>query len=334
MTYLILRFTSLGNVAMTVPVLASVSQRYPDNRFIVVASKRLSGMFHGYSNIRFHETDFQEGGLKDIIRLYNELKRYSIDAVIDLQDVLRTQILRKLYMWKHLPVYVIDYGRAEKHAMTLTGSDIKPLATEFERYKRTFHAAGLETDDSFTALPVNREALSQIKQLYGIKTGKWIGIAPFAKYRSNMLSPHIIKEIIQHYSACPDTRIYLFGAGEIECERLRQWAGIFPNVVSVAGLLPLEQELELMRQLDKMLCMDSANQHLASLVGLRAVSIWCGTHPAMGFSGWKQHPEDCIQQEVPCRPCAIHGTNKCKYGNYICQQIPAEKIYEQMEKQY
>ena len=45
MTYLIIRFTTLGNVAMTVPVVASLSRRYPNDRFIIACKKDLASMF-------------------------------------------------------------------------------------------------------------------------------------------------------------------------------------------------------------------------------------------------------------------------------------------------
>jgi ADP-heptose:LPS heptosyltransferase len=108
---------------------------------------------------------------------------------------------------------------------------------------------------------------------------------------------------------------------------LRQWSTVFPRTESVAGVVQLKEELELMRQLDVMICMDSANQHLSSLVGLRAISVWCATHPIIGFAGWKQDPNDIIQRhDLRCRPCTCHGTNHCRYGNYACRQIEAETI--------
>jgi ADP-heptose:LPS heptosyltransferase len=112
---------------------------------------------------------------------------------------------------------------------------------------------------------------------------------------------------------------------------LRQWSSVFPRTESVAGCLSLKEELELMRMLDVMICMDSANQHLSSLVGLRAISIWCATHPMIGFAGWKQDPNDIIQrQDLRCRPCSCHGTNHCRYRNYACRQIDAETIIQQI----
>jgi len=137
--------------------------------------------------------------------------------------------------------------------------------------------------------------------------------------------------VIERLTKNRQTRVFLFGAGQVESEMLRQWSSVFPRTESVAGLLPLEQELELMRRLDVMICMDSANQHLSSLVGLRAISVWCATHPMIGFMGWKQRKEDIVQREdLLCRPCTCHGTNHCRYGNYACRQIEAEKIVSQI----
>ena len=146
-----------------------------------------------------------------------------------------------------------------------------------------------------------------------------------------MLPYRVTKEIIERLTQNPDTRVFLFGAGAVECEMLRQWASVFPRTTSVAGQLKLEEELELMRQLEAMICMDSANQHLSSLVGLRAISVWCATHPLIGFAGWKQRSEDIIQRnDLRCRPCTCHGTNHCRYGNYACRQIEAETIIQQL----
>ena len=250
--------------------------------------------------------------------------------MIDLQAVLRTRVLGTLMKLSGRRVTRVHYGRIRKHLITVWGIGKRhALPSEFDRYHNAFRRAGLETDNSFKALPVNKEAAKAVRTMTGKKTGRWIGMAPFAKSRSNMLPYRVTKDIIERLSNEPDTRIFLFGAGVIECEMLRQWATVFPNTTSVAGKLKLEEELELMRQLDLMICMDSANQHLSGLVGLRAISVWCATHPIIGFMGWKQKTEDIVQRhDLRCRPCTCHGTNHCRYGNFACRQIEAENIIQ------
>lgn len=297
MTYLILRYTSLGNVAMTVPVIASVSARYPEHEFIVVTEKRLGDMFYGMPNVRHIST--------------NETMPEA-DVLIDLQGGLSTLRARLQYRLGRKPVF-------HYHPT--------PGLTEHERYAAVFRQAGLESGDEFTTLPEREEAKAKVASLLNSNTHIKIGIAPFAKSRSNMLPYKVTKEIIAHYADMPHAQVFLFGAGTIECEMLRQWSSIYPRTTSVAGVLTLGEELELMRRLDVMICMDSANQHLSSLVGLRAISVWCATHPKNGFYGWKQNPQDCIQvDDLRCRPCTLHGTKRCRFRNFACQQISAEEV--------
>lgn len=324
----------MGNVAMTVPVITSLSHRYPDDTFVIVSKNRLAPLFYGLPNVQFHKAELQNG-VKSIIQLYHELRVYSIDAVVDLQDTLRSYVLRNLFrLFRRVPVYAINYGRKEKRHFIVRGyKHCAPLQTEFARYADTFRLAGLESDNSFVAIPVNTDAAQHVTERYGEKSGTWVGIAPFAKSKSNMLPYRTTKEVIAHYSRQTDTRVYLFGAGHIECEMLRQWASIFPNVVSVAGELPIEEELELMRHLDVLIGMDSANQHLGALLGIPIISIWCGTHPNMGFSAWKQPQEQMLQTTLSCRPCTIHGTKKCKYGNFACTDISVQQIIQMVNNQ-
>ena len=329
MTYLIIRFSSISNVAMTVPVVASLSRRYPDDHFVIAAKKELSALFASMPNVRFHEVD-NRLDWRGVFALWRDL-RHEVDAVIDLQRVLRTNVLDLLMRCSGKRVTRVRYGRIRKHLITVWGVRPRQLMSEFDRYRDAFRRAGLETDDTFTAVPVNPTAAEEIEKRFGTKQGRWIGLAPFAKSRSNMLPYRVTKEIIERLSQDEQTQVFLFGAGRIECEMLRQWASVFPRTTSVAGQLNLAQELELMRHLNVMICMDSANQHLAGVVGLRAISVWCATHPMLGFAGWKQQPEDIIQRnDLRCRPCSCHGTNHCRYNNYLCREIEAESIIQRI----
>ncbi len=329
MTYLIIRLATLGNVAMTVPVVASLSKRYPNDRFIVASKKDLAAMFASMPNVEFREVD-NHLGWKGVFAIWRAW-RDGVDAVIDLQDLPRTRLFDLLMWLSGKKVTKVRYGRFHKHLITKLGVWKQQLPSEFERYRDAFRRAGLETDDQFTAITKNLAAFKKVTERFGEKKGRWIGLAPFAKSRSNMLPYRVTKEVIERLTRDKKTRVFLFGAGKIECEMLRQWSTVFPNTTSVAGQLKLKEELELMRMLDVMICMDSANQHLSSLVGLRAISVWCATHPMIGFAGWKQNPDDIIQRhDLRCRPCTCHGTNHCRYGNYACRQIEAETIVKQI----
>ena len=91
--------------------------------------------------------------------------------------------------------------------------------------------------------------------------------------------------------------------------------------------------MDMIKQLDVMISMDSANMHIASLLGVPVVSIWGATHRYAGFLGWQQKEEYCAEIDMPCRPCSVFGNKKCKYNDYRCVKlIKPEKVVEIVEK--
>ena len=96
---------------------------------------------------------------------------------------------------------------------------------------------------------------------------------------------------------------------------------------SVAGKLGIEEELATISHLDVMVSMDSANQHLASLVGVDAVTVWGSTQPSCGFLGYGQSASNALSIGLACQPCTIAGSPECKRGDMACmRQLPAAVV--------
>ena len=116
--------------------------------------------------------------------------------------------------------------------------------------------------------------------------------------------------------------IYLFGGGKNEMNVFHEWQRKYGDkkIIVVGDIIKkdLLAEIKLMSTLSCMVSMDSANQHLASLVSTRVVSIWGATHPLAGFMAYRQNPADCVQVEMPCRPCSVFGNKPCIHGDYPC----------------
>ena len=332
-TYVIMRLSSLGNVAMLVPVVTQLSNTYPNDEFVVVALKPLQALFHGLPNVRYHEAAPEVEHAQGLYRLFKQIKGYNPTKVFDMQDDGRTRIIRWLLKWSNIPTSTIDLGSRERRALRRMGYEkATPLKPEVERYADALRNGGLQPAGDVPLMAVNLPAEQKVQQLFGTKTERWIGIAPFAKHLSNVLPFKTMKDVIAYYAQQPDTKIFLFGAGHVETEMLRQWASLWDNVESVTNQLPLDSELELMRHIDGLLCMDSANQHLAALVGCPTLSIWCGTHTYMGFAAWGKANTQILSLPVSCRPCSIHGTERCKYRNFACKALSPEMIIERFDK--
>lgn len=111
------------------------------------------------------------------------------------------------------------------------------------------------------------------------------------------------------------------------------WEKNIPSTVSLAGKYPLTTELHLLNACKAVVSMDSANMHLASLVGTPVVCVWGATHPYAGFNGYGQSLDNAVQVDMDCRPCSIYGNKPCKKGNFPCMNnIYPDMVVEKVKK--
>lgn len=335
---LILRFSAMGDVAMTVPVVYALAQSYPDLD-ITVASRDFLAPFYEYAprNIRFKGIDVRAyDSIGKLGNLYAELRQENFDMVADLHDVLRTKYLCLRFRLAGKKVAVIDKGRLAKRRLTSAGNKcLCQLPTSFERYAQVFQHLGLTLKmDSFTSIiPQGLDVPALVLLMPVVKKEQfWVGVAPFAKHAGKTYPSELMKQVVAALSARADTRVFLYG-GKDDIPVLQEWSQRYPNIVLCAGNQTLRQDLLSMSRLDVMLSMDSANMHLASLVGTPVVSVWGATHPFAGFLGWKQSMDDVVQSDLPCRPCSVFGNKPCRRGDYAClHNITPEMIVGKIEK--
>lgn len=186
---LVLRFSAMGDVAMTVPVITSFEIN-AQAEMLVVTNKLFAPMFSELKNTKVFTIDLKNKhkGFAGIFRLFLELKKFKPDAVADLHDVLRTKLLRAFFFFVGVKSSVINKGRAEKKNLIAKGKDNSvQLKTSFERYKNVFENIGFNFDIDFESIFKNKPDLCQpLLDLYGDKRAKWIGIAPFAKHKGKL----------------------------------------------------------------------------------------------------------------------------------------------------
>lgn len=335
---LVIRFSAIGDVAMTIPVIYSLATQYPQHEIMILSRDTLAPLFEGLpDNVLFRGVDLrgEHAGLMGLGWLYNDLKEEKFDAIADFHDVLRSKYLRWRFKLNGLKVAHLDKGRSSKRKLVRPKHKVMECQkSSFQRYADVLRDIGYPIELDFVSIFGDKKGDIQcMTPLTGNKgKDKWIGIAPFAAHIGKIYPLSKEEQVIEKLAARKNTKIFLFGGGRKEIEVLEKWAKKFPNVISTAGKLTLNTELALMSHLDVMLSMDSANMHLASLVNIPVVSIWGATHPYAGFMGWKQLPANAVQVELPCRPCSVFGNKPCLRKDYACLQgVTPEMVVERVE---
>ena len=327
---LIIRFSALGDIAMTVPVIHDLAVQHPDLEITMLSREMARPLFERMpDNVHFIAADLKgrHKGLFGLCHLWRDAHLNDFDYIADFHDVLRTQWLRAEGCLRRKKIAKIDKGRKGKKALTRQKNKVfVQQDTSFERYAKVLEQLGFPIKPQFTKLDYSSFCETQKPD-----TETWIGIAPFAKHEAKVYPMDKIEQVIKALNERKNTTVFLFGGGKEEKQQIAELCSKYPNVQAAQSQQGLRGELDLMGQLDVMLSMDSANMHLASLVGTRVVSIWGGTHPFAGFLGWNQKNSDCLQLDLPCRPCSVYGNKPCLRGDYACMNgISPSQILEKL----
>lgn len=328
----------MGDVAMTVPVLRAFSLRYPETKITVVSRPFFKPFFDGIPNLDFFAVDVKKRhkGFIGLLRLFSDLKKLDVDAIADLHNVLRSKVIRNLFALSGKKAFFTDKGRAGKKALTRADNKIfKPLKTMIERHCETFGKLGFPMDVSRPVFPEKAILSKAITSITGIKSEKWIGIAPFAQYESKVYPQDLMQKAIDELSKAP-FKLFLFGGGEKEIQQLNQLKNNHENVMVMAGRLKFQEELDLISNLDIMLSMDSGNAHIAAMLGVNVITLWGATHPYAGFSPFHQPLENCItsdREKYPKLPTSVYGNKKVEGYEDAMRSILPETITDKIKKE-
>lgn len=323
---LVIRLSAMGDVAMSVPVLRAITEQYPYLKITVLTKKVFIPFFRDLNNVTVYNADIKgkHKGFLGLHKLSKELKQYNFDAVADLHNVLRSNILKRLLSKNQFAQ--IDKGRAQKKAL-VSGKKFKLLTTTHQRYANVFEQLGFRVDLENPTFPKPTVLKGNLQQY--IKTNnKNIGIAPFAAHDGKMYPLELMNKVIAELSK--ENNILLFGGGEEETVQLDKIANQFENTISVAGKLSLDKELDVISNLDLMLSMDSGNAHLAAMFGVKVVTVWGVTHPFAGFLPFNHSMDSALmadRTEYPKIPTSVYGKKYPKgYENAIASISPEEII--------
>jgi hypothetical protein len=336
--------SAMGDVAMTVPVIRAFveqSRSLGTNVKITVVSRPFfKPFFDGIPNVAFFAVDVKgrHKGFFGLLKLYSDLKKLNIDAVADLHNVLRSQIIRKLFAFSGKKVAFTDKGRAEKKALTRAIDKIfQPLKSMVDRHVYTFNQLGFKVDISNPIFPQKAILSNEIVKISGEKgSNKWIGIAPFAQYESKVYPLDLMQKVIDDLASTKTNKIFLFAGGEKEIEILNFFTKGKHNVINVAGKLKLPQEIDLISNLDVMLSMDSGNAHIAAMLGIKVITLWGATHPFAGFAPFNQPIENCLvsdREKYPLLPTSVYGNKKVAGYEEVMRSISVEKVVFSIQSQ-
>jgi len=330
---LVFRFSAMGDVAMIVPVLKAVIDQNPNVRITVVSRPFFKVFFDKIESVDFFSVDFQDRhkGFLGLVRLYKDLKKLKFNKIADLHNVLRTKIICSFFAFSDKKIVILDKGRAEKKALTRAKNKIfKPLKSTHQRYADVFEKLGLKVNWNNISLLKKEKLTQEIQKISGEKSGKWLGIAPFAKHQSKIYPLDLMQIVIDKLAENRENRIFLFG-GKTEINTLEKLKKTHKNVIVTTEKISFTQEIQLISNLDIMLSMDSANAHISAMYGVKTIVLFGSTHPFAGFMPFGQPLQNALIPDLdkyPKLPTSVYGNKNVENYQEAMRTISPEKILE------
>ena len=149
------------------------------------------------------------------------------------------------------------------------------------------------------------------------RQGRLLAVAPGSVWETKRWPEDRYRELVRLLSA-EGISVALIG-GEADVPLCRRIAGTGGSVViDASGALSLLQSAELIGRCAALVSNDSAPMHLAVAMGTPVVAVFGATVPAFGFAPAGMRDRVVETAGLDCRPCAIHGGDRCPIGTFVC----------------
>jgi len=344
---LIIRFSSIGDIVLTTPVIRCLKQQLgAEVHFLTKQSFRavLAANPHVDKLITIR---------KEVTEVLADLKKERYDYVIDLHHNLRSWRVKRALGAK---AYSFDKINWQKWLIVNLKINRLPQVHIVDRYLDTVKPLGVTNDgkglDYF--IPPEEELVvgsSSWQLAVGAEESSHPPPPEADKHLPILPSPnlpfiafvigaaHATKRLPTDkiISICKKIKqpVILLG-GPDDAERgtqIAQAAGA--HVLNACGKLKLNQSASVVRQAWRVITHDTGLMHIAAAFQKDIISVWGNTIPEFGM--YPYYPEGVDRNKIlevkdlPCRPCSKIGYDQCPKGHFKCMREMEEEVFERLE---
>ena len=315
--FLIIRFSSIGDIVLTTPVIRCLRKKIPDAEIHFLTK-------HNFKNILEHSPYLDKiHTLGDSFELMlHELNTEGYDHIIDLHHNLRT--LRVKRFLKNVKASSFNKLNVEKFIYTNLKINVLPKKHIVDRNLEAVSSLGVENDGLGLDYFIPEKDTVKNTDIPTSHLHGYIAIAIGAALATKKLPIHKLKELC----AAIDHPIILLGGKEDVADGAAIAAIDNIKVYNACGKFNLNESADLIRRSKLVISHDTGLMHIAAALQKPVISVWGNTVPAFGMYPYygknsKQYYDTVEINKLWCRPCSKIGYNKCPKGHFKCMELIA-----------
>jgi ADP-heptose:LPS heptosyltransferase len=319
MKVLILRFSSIGDIVLTTPVIRCLKKNTGAEIHYAVKAAYSSIVENNPHISKVHVLrDYME-------EIIEPIKKEKYDLIIDLHHNLRTLQIKKAL--KKVPSKSFHKLNVEKWLLTALKINRMPAVHIVDRYMKTVEHLGVRNDGM--GLDYFIPKIDEVKEsdIPAAHLAGYYGFVIGAAHGTKQLPAEKVKEIC----ARVDHPVMLLG-GKDDYQTGKEIAAADPfKIYNACGKFNLNESADLVRRAKCIVTNDTGLMHMAAAFKKPIISLWGNTVPAFGMTPYYGHYN--IQNAMVevrglrCRPCSKIGYDACPRGHFKCMnQIHNEDV--------
>jgi ADP-heptose:LPS heptosyltransferase len=322
---LVIRFSSIGDIVLTSPVIRCLKQQLPGSEIHFAVKKTFFAVVKANPYIdKIHLLEV------DLKKLTAELKAEKFDYIVDLHQSLRSRYIRRAL---NVPSAGFPKLNIRKWLLTKFKINIMPDIHIVDRYFKAAAATRIVNDGKGLDYFIPSSDEFDITTLPEGFRASYAAFVIGAKHATKRLPDHKIVSLCKKL----DRPVILLGGPEdaTNAELVAEASG--PKVISMCGKISLNQSASLVRQAEVVITHDTGLMHIAAAFRKKIISIWGNTVPELGM--YPYMPGDEARSMIvevkglKCRPCSKLGYDKCPKGHFRCmEEIDEERVKRAGEK--
>jgi len=307
---LCVRFSSIGDVLLTTPLVRALHRRHPDAELYFVTKQAMAPLVVENP----HLTQVIELGTNErVTDLARRLRALRPTHGLDLHGSLRSAAVRWL-----VPCQWSGYSKRKFARTTLIATKINIYGKHVPVPERYFEAArdlDVQPDGGppeFLLAPAARAHMTHWLGEVGLDQKLFAVIAPGAAHATKRWP-------IPHWQALAD-RLQHLGYGVVAVggpEDRELVDALGARVINVAGEFSLQETGACLARAAVLVSGDTGVMHMAGGVGTPVVALFGPTVEPFGFFPYTKRAT-VLERDLSCRPCSAMGTERCPLGHHRC----------------
>ena len=321
-----------GDAILTLPFIQELKRKKPDYLIEVLCIPSTGELFVASPFIN------------SVIVLDKKGKHKSFTSFLKFVEELKSNCYEIVYSpHRSFRSTLITLKLSPKESYGFDNSSMKFVYKNIVKYDHTSHEVKrnlnlLDEDyrnDKWKIIPEifisNESRLKVQKFLADNRIKKFVTIAPGSVWETKKYPKEYYKKIIDHFKKL-DFQILLIGGSDDKelCEDFRK--NDDTNIFIAAGEFSFIESIELLKKTCLLVCNDSAPTHLGVCADIPVLTIYCSTIPGFGFYPYNSKSDYISYDDLNCKPCGIHGFNKCPINTFDCaNRLHPEKVIQKAE---